>query len=91
METDQDITTSGGPEADSHRFCVAPMMECTDRHFRFLARLLSRRTRLYTEMVTATALTRGKDTHRFLAFHPAEHPLALQLGGSVPAELARAA
>ena len=72
------------------RFCVAPMMQYTDRHFRFLARRLSRHTRLYTEMVVASALLRG-DGARLLAHDPAEVPVALQLGGSNPAELAAAA
>jgi tRNA-dihydrouridine synthase A len=71
-------------------FCMAPMMQYTDRHFRYLARRLSRHTRLYTEMVVATAILRG-DAARFLAHDVAEHPVALQLGGSVPAELAAAA
>jgi tRNA-dihydrouridine synthase A len=67
------------------------MMDYTDRHCRFLMRLLSRRTRLYTEMVTAAAIVRGNDPARFLAFHEAEQPLALQLGGSDPVQLATAA
>jgi tRNA-dihydrouridine synthase A len=75
----------------SHRFCVAPMMEYTDRHCRYLFRLLSRRTLLYTEMVTATALARGGSSQRHLDFDQAEHPIALQLGGSNPRELAYAA
>lgn len=74
-----------------HRFCVAPMMDYTDRHCRFLLRLITRRALLYTEMVTAAAIVRGNDPNRFLAFHPAEHPVALQLGGSDPAQLAAAA
>src|SRR4051812_32429715 len=75
----------------THRFAVAPMMDCTDRHCRFALRLISRRARLYTEMVTAAAILRGKDARRLLAFDPAEHPLTIQLGGSDPAELAAAA
>lgn len=67
-------------------FCVAPMMDWTDRHYRRLFRLISRHARLYTEMVTAAALIRG-DKHRFLAYDPSESPLALQLGGSDPQEL----
>ena len=66
------------------------MMDWTDRHCRYLHRLISRRTLLYTEMVTAPALVRGGATH-LLRFDPAEHPVALQLGGSDPAELAEAA
>ncbi len=74
----------------SHRFCVAPMMDWTDRHCRFFLRLITRRTRLYTEMITAPALVHGDVPHH-LDFDPAEHPLALQLGGSDPAQLAHAA
>ena len=66
------------------------MMDWTDRHCRYLHRLLTRHTLLYTEMVTAPALVRGGATH-LLAFNEAEHPIALQLGGSDPGELARAA
>jgi tRNA-dihydrouridine synthase A len=66
------------------------MMDWTDRHCRFFHRLLSRHARLYTEMVTAEAVLRG-DRKRLLAFSPAEHPVALQLGGSVPHALAEAA
>jgi len=65
-------------------------MDWTDRHCRYFHRILSRRTRLYTEMITAPALAHG-DVPRHLDFDPAEHPLALQLGGSDPAELAHAA
>lgn len=72
------------------RFCVAPMMDLTDRHDRYLLRLLSRHALLYTEMITAEALLRG-DPQRLLAYHPVEHPLALQLGGSDPAKLATCA
>jgi len=74
----------------SHRVSVAPMMDYTDRHFRYFIRLMSRHTRLYTEMLTTGALLHG-DPRRFLEFHQAEHPLALQLGGSEPAELAACA
>jgi tRNA-dihydrouridine synthase A len=74
----------------THTFCVAPMMDWTDRHCRFFFRSISRRARLYTEMITAPALVHG-DVDRHLAFDPAEHPVALQLGGSDPRELARAA
>jgi len=66
------------------------MMDWTDRHCRYLHRLMSKNTLLYTEMVTAPALVRGNARH-LLRFHPAEHPVALQLGGSDPAELALAA
>ena len=73
-----------------HRFCVAPMMEWTDRHCRYFLRLLSRHTLLYTEMVTTGALLHG-DAERFLRFNPEEQSVALQIGGSDPAELAAAA
>jgi tRNA-dihydrouridine synthase A len=66
------------------------MMECTDRHFRFLARLISGHVRLYTEMVTAPAIVHGKKEH-LLGFSHAEHPVALQLGGSDESELERCA
>jgi tRNA-dihydrouridine synthase A len=66
------------------------MMACTDRHFRYLARLITRHAVLYTEMITTGALLRG-DASRLLAFDPSEYPLALQLGGSDPEDLARCA
>lgn len=72
------------------RFCVAPMMDWTDRHCRHLHRILSRRARLYTEMVTAPAVVHG-DVDRLLGFDAFEHPVALQLGGSDIPELVRAA
>ncbi len=72
------------------RISVAPMMEWTDRHFRFFLRLLSKRVHLYTEMVTTGAILHGK-ADRLLAFDAAEHPVALQLGGANPAELAASA
>ncbi|MEM6306140.1 MAG: tRNA dihydrouridine(20/20a) synthase DusA [Pseudomonadota bacterium] len=76
---------------DQHaRLSVAPMMDWTDRHCRYLHRLLSRHALLYTEMVTAPALVRGGALH-LLDFNAEEHPVALQLGGSDPAELAQAA
>ncbi|MDX1732741.1 MAG: tRNA dihydrouridine(20/20a) synthase DusA [Halioglobus sp.] len=71
-------------------FCLAPMMDWSDRHCRFFWRLLTRRALLYTEMVTTGALIHG-DRERFLHFNAAEHPVALQLGGSDPADLARCA
>ena len=74
----------------THRFCVAPMMEWTDRHCRFFHRQLTTRARLYTEMITAPALEHG-DVPRHLDFDPVEHPVALQLGGSDPGALAHAA
>jgi tRNA-dihydrouridine synthase A len=72
------------------RMSVAPMLDWTDRHCRFFHRLLTRHTLLYTEMVTTGALVHG-DVARHLRFNDQEHPVALQLGGSEPADLAHAA
>jgi tRNA-dihydrouridine synthase A len=72
------------------RFSVAPMMDWSDRHCRVFHRVLTRRARLYTEMVTADAIVFGP-RERLLGFDAFEHPLALQLGGSDPARLAQAA
>ena len=72
------------------RFSIAPMMDCTTRDFRYFARGLTRHALLYTEMVTTGALIHG-DRARFLRHDPAEQPLALQLGGSDPRELAQCA
>ena len=72
------------------RLSVAPMMDWTDRHCRYFHRLLSRHARLYTEMVTTGALLHG-DVSRHLHFNEQEHPVALQLGGSEPADLAHCA
>jgi tRNA-dihydrouridine synthase A len=74
----------------SHRLCIAPMMDRSDRHFRYLTRLLAPHARLYTEMITARALLHG-DAERLLRRDAAEQPVALQLGGSEPRELAAAA
>ncbi|WP_296429634.1 tRNA dihydrouridine(20/20a) synthase DusA [Yoonia sp.] len=74
----------------SSRLSVAPMMDWTDRHCRYFHRLMSQHTLLYTEMVTAPAIIHG-DRDRLLGFHAAEQPVALQLGGSDPAQLALAA
>lgn len=71
-------------------FSVAPMMDWTDRHCRFLHRQLTRKALLYTEMVVADAVIRG-DREKLIGFDPVEHPVALQLGGSEPAKLAEAA
>jgi tRNA-dihydrouridine synthase A len=73
-----------------NRFAVAPMMDWTDRHCRSFHRTLSRRALLYTEMVTSAAVIHG-DRERLLGFSDCEHPVALQLGGSDPDELSRAA
>lgn len=72
------------------RLSVAPMMDVTDRHCRYFLRQITRRTLLYTEMITTGALRHG-DIDRHLRFDPAEHPLALQLGGSEPNDLAHCA
>jgi tRNA-dihydrouridine synthase A len=72
------------------RFSVAPMMDWTDRHCRVFHRLLTRHVRLYTEMLTTGAIIHG-DRARLLGFDASEHPLALQLGGSEPRDLAEAA
>lgn len=74
----------------THRFSVAPMMDWTDSRCRVLHRTLSRRARLYTEMVTTGAVIHGP-RERLLGFDPVEHPVAVQLGGSEPSALARAA
>ena len=72
------------------KFSVAPMMDWTDRHCRVFHRLMTRRARLYTEMLTTGAIIHG-DRARLLGFDASEHPLALQLGGSDPADLATSA
>ena len=77
-------------QKDDWRLTVAPMMDWTDRHCRYFHRLLSPHARLYTEMVTSAALVRGKQL-RLLEHSQQEHPVALQLGGSEPGELAIAA
>lgn len=74
----------------SHRFCIAPMMDWSDKHCRYLWRLISKEALLYTEMVTTGALLQG-DRERFLDYNAEEHPLALQLGGSHPTDLAKCA
>src|SRR5215470_9925612 len=74
----------------SRLLSIAPMMDWTDRHCRYFLRGFSASALLYTEMIPAAAIVRG-DRERFLAFSPEEHPLALQLGGSEPDELAAAA
>jgi tRNA-dihydrouridine synthase A len=73
--------------ASAHRISVAPMMDRTDRHFRYFMRQITRRTLLYTEMVTSAAILHG-DRTRLLGFSPVEKPLALQLGGDDPKALA---
>lgn len=73
-----------------HKLCVAPMMERTDRHCRYLMRLIAPHAWVYTEMITTGALLHG-DAERFLRFDPCEHPVGLQLGGCDPGQLAAAA
>ncbi len=82
--------TAPNPAATAIPLSVAPMMDWTDRHCRYFHRLLSRSTLLYTEMVTTGAVLHG-DRERLLGFDAAEHPVALQLGGSDPADLAACA
>ncbi|MBR1205618.1 MULTISPECIES: tRNA dihydrouridine(20/20a) synthase DusA [unclassified Bradyrhizobium] len=77
-------------KSQHYRFSVAPMMDWTDRHCRVFHRLMSRRARLYTEMLTTGAIIHG-DRVRLLGFDASEHPVALQLGGSDPRDLAAAA
>ena len=84
------VHTADGTNVMVHRLSVAPMMDWTDRHCRYFHRLLSRHALLYTEMVTTGALIHG-DQPRHLDFNPEEHPVALQLGGSEPNDLAKAA
>ena len=81
---------SNSPAISPWRLSVAPMLDWSDKHCRYFHRLLTRHTRLYTEMVTTGALLHGA-VRRHLRFDAAEHPVALQLGGSEPADLARCA
>jgi len=74
----------------NHKFCIAPMMDWTDRHERYFLRLFSRHAFLYTEMLTSAALVHG-DAERLLSYNSDEHPLGIQLGGSDPGQLALAA
>ena len=73
-----------------HRFCVAPMMDRTDRHERFFLRSLSKKAYLYTEMINANAVLFGNQ-NELLKFNECEHPLAIQLGGNDPLKLSEAA
>tara|TARA_Y100000996_G_C22480125_1_gene625819 strand:- start:62 stop:1024 length:963 start_codon:yes stop_codon:yes gene_type:complete len=72
----------------SHKFCIAPMMQCTDIHDRFLFRLISKKAFLYTEMVTTGAIIHGKCLEQLNFNREIEHPVAVQLGGSDPTDLA---
>src|SRR5690554_5192372 len=88
--TGTDAVTASIPDASAWELCVAPMIDVTDRHCRYFHRLLAPKARLYTEMITTGALLHG-NVKRHLDFDPVEHPVALQLGGSEPAELSQAA
>ena len=93
MDESTQRATDGAALQEKHnpwRMSVAPMMDWTDKHCRHLHRLLTRHTLLYTEMVTTGALVHG-DVARHLRFDAPEHPVALQLGGSEPADLAHSA
>ena len=76
-------------QQDPRKVSLAPMLDWTDRHFRYLLRLVSRHMWLYTEMVTTGAILHGNNRERFLGYNAAEQPLSLQLGGSDPRDLAR--
>ena len=84
------MTSVPEPLETARKFSIAPMMGCTDRHARFFLRLISKKCLLYTEMVTSAAIIHG-DHAKLLDFSPEEHPIACQLGGSDPQELAEAA
>lgn len=84
------VTSTVPATSSKRRFCTAPLMDWSDKHCRMFWRTLSKNTLLYTEMVTTGALLHG-DQNRHLDFHTEEHPIALQLGGSNPAELAACA
>src|SRR5262249_51207298 len=90
MLVTSNLETKGGSGFCPWRISVAPMMDWTDRHCRYFHRLLTQHTRLYTEMVTTGALLHG-DVPSHLDFNGEEHPVALQLGGSEPADLAHSA
>ncbi|HEX3895042.1 MAG TPA: tRNA dihydrouridine(20/20a) synthase DusA [Rudaea sp.] len=90
VEHSQTLESQRPSSGAGWRFCVAPMMDWSDRHCRYFHRLLAPHARLYTEMVTTGAALHG-DRERLLGFDAAEHPMALQLGGHNPSELAAAA
>ena len=89
MTENKSLFSNGSLVSQAHRLSVAPMMDWTERHCRFFHRLMTRRAMLYTEMVTAPAIVHGPKA-RLLDYSGAEHPIALQIGGSDPDELARA-
>ena len=94
VSSDSSASHEGVPDTPAkcidRRLSIAPMLDWTDRYCRYFLRLITRQSLLYTEMVTTGAILHG-DRARFLDFDPSEHPLALQLGGSEPGELARCA
>ena len=90
VECAQSLESANEPGSTGWRFCIAPMMDWTDRHCRYFHRLLAPHARLYTEMVTTGAVLHG-DRRHLLGFSREEHPLALQLGGHEPDELAACA
>ncbi len=90
VTTDAIMPAAAGQYFKAPVFAVAPMIDWTDRHYRFFARQLSRHALLYTEMIVADAILRG-DRERLLGHDASEHPLALQLGGNDPAKMAEAA
>ena len=87
---DSPLKPQGAAKKMDRRFCTAPMMEWSDRHCRYFWRHLSKHAVLYTEMVTTGAIIHGQGgPERFLDYNSIEHPIALQLGGSKPGELAQ--
>jgi tRNA-dihydrouridine synthase A len=88
--TGQTLSAVNSSPTLERRFSIAPMMDCSDRHARYFLRLFSGRMLLYTEMITAAAILHG-DREHLLGFNHEEHPLAVQLGGSDPEQLYRAA
>lgn len=91
LSRDTDTQLKMNREIGRDVLSVAPMMDWTDRHYRYLMRLLTKRTKLYTEMVVENTLKHSPVAEGYLRFHPAEHPIAVQLGGSCPEGLAAAA
>jgi len=81
-------TNSTLQKTDLRKVSLAPMLDWTDKHFRYLLRLVSKNIWLYTEMVTTGAIIHGNNLPRFLGYNAEEHPLTLQLGGSIPKDLA---
>ena len=75
----------------NYRLSIAPMMDCTDRHFRVLMRQITEQSLLYTEMIVAQALHYSKNRNKLLDFDEIEHPISIQLGGEDPNLLAEAA